>query len=87
MNAAKCEYEDVNVARETEFKVDFECTKNKRQKTKNRSRNFIWFNPPFNRPLSTNVAKIFLRLINRTFPKSHRLHQIFIRNTVKDSYS
>ena len=62
-------------------------TKNQRQKPKNRSRNIIRFNPRFNKAVLTNIAKIFLRLINRHFPKSHRPHRIFNRNTVKVSYS
>ena len=33
-----------------------------------------------------NIGKIFIRLINRHFPKFHRLHKIFNRNTVKVSY-
>ena len=33
------------------------------------------------------MAKIFFQLINRHFPKSHRLHKIFKRNKVKVSYS
>ena len=61
--------------------------KNQRQKPKNRSRNIIRFNPRFNKAVLTNIAKIFLRMINRHFPKSHRLHRIFNRNTVKVSYS
>ena len=85
LNTAKCEYEDA--LRESGFKVDFKYTKNQQQKPKNRSRNIIWFNPPFNKAVSTNIAKIFLRLINRHFPKSHRLRKIFNRNTVKVSYS
>ena len=84
-NTAKWEYEDA--LKKSGFKVDFKYTKNQRQKPKNRSRNIIWFNPPFNKAVSTNIAKIFLRLINRHFPKSHRLHKIFNRNTVKVSYS
>ena len=69
------------------LKVDFKYTKNQQQKPKNRSQNIIWFNPPFNKAVSTNIAKIFLQLINRHFPKSHRLHKIFKRSTVKVSYS
>ena len=85
LNTGKCQYEDA--LKKSGFKVDFKYTKNQRQKPKNRSRNIIWFNPPFNKAVSTNIAKIFLRLINRHFPKSHRLHKIFNRNTVKVSYS
>ena len=54
---------------------------------RNRSRNFIWFNPPFNKNVSTNVAKRFLNLLDQLFPKSNKLHAIFNRNTVKVSYS
>ena len=84
-NTAKCEHEDA--LNKSGYKVDFKYTKNQQQKPKNRSRNIIWFNSPFNKAVSTNIAKIFLRLINRHFPKSHRLHKIFNRNIVKVSYS
>ena len=39
--------------------VDFKYTKNQRQNPKNRPRNIIWFNPPFNKAISTNIAKYF----------------------------
>ena len=57
------------------------------QKPKTRSQNIICLNPRCNKAVSTNIAKTFLWLINRHFPKSHRLHKIFNRNTVKVSYS
>ena len=84
-NTVKCEYEDA--LKKSRFKVGFRYTKNQRQKPKNRSRNIIRFNPRFNKAVPTNIAKIFVRLINRHFPKSHRPHRIFNRNTVKVSYS
>ena len=52
-----------------------------------RNRKIIWFNPPFNLDVSTNVAKIFLNLIEKHFPRSSKLHKIFNKNTVKVSYS
>ena len=84
-NIAKCEFEDV--LKKSGFKVHFKCMKNERQKAKNRTRNIIWFNPPFNNAVSANVAKIFVGLINKHFAKSHRLHKSFNRNTAKVSYS
>ena len=57
------------------------------KKTKMGMRNIIWFIPPFSKPVSTNVAKIFLQLVTKHFPRSHKLHKIFNRNTVKVSYS
>ena len=55
--------------------------------TRHRSRNIIWFNPPYSINVKTNIAKKFLNLISKHFPKKHKLHQIFNRNNVKVSYS
>ena len=60
--------------------------KEQRKQKRNRSRNIIWFNPPFSSNVITNVAKLFLNLLNLHFPKSNKLHKIFNRNTVKVSY-
>ena len=57
------------------------------KQNRTRSRKIIWFNPPFNKSVTTNVAKRFLNLVDRHFPKTNTLHKIFNRNTVKVSYS
>ena len=57
--------------------------KQKRQ----RKRDVIWFNPPFNVNVATNVAKSFLALIDKHFPRHHRYHKLFNKNNVKSSYS
>ena len=53
----------------------------------NRSRNIIWFNPPYTQNVNTNVAERFLNWLDHQFPKSNKLQKIFNRNTVKVSYS
>ena len=53
---------------------------------KNRSRNILWFNPPFNKNVKTNIARQFLNLIDKHFPANNILHKIFNRNTLKVSY-
>ena len=53
----------------------------------NRSCNIIWFNPPFNTNVSTNVAKRCWNLLDQHFPKSNKLHAILIWNTLKVGYS
>ena len=58
-----------------------------RKQSKNRSRNIIWFNPPYSQNVRTNIPKSFLCLIDKHFPKSHKLHKIFNRNNLKVSYS
>ena len=55
--------------------------------TRTRKRNIIWFNPPYNASVQTNIGKIFLHLINKHFPTSSKLHKIFNKNTLKLSYS
>ena len=57
------------------------------QSRRNWQRNIIWFNPPFNKNIKTNIARNFLNLVDTHFPAGHKLHKIFNRNTVKVSYS
>ena len=52
-----------------------------------RKRKIVWFNPPYNKNVTTNVARRFLSLIDKHFPKHHRYHKLFNRITVKCSYS
>ena len=42
----------------------------------------IWFKPLFNLDVSTNVAKIFLSLIEKGFLRSSKLRKTFDKNTV-----
>ena len=38
---------------------------NKQRSTNKRSRNIIWFNPPFSQTVKTNVAKKFFHLLDK----------------------
>ena len=58
-----------------------------KKKRKNRSRKITWFNPPYSADVKTNVGAKFLKLMRKHFPKEHKLHQIFNKNTLKVSYS
>ena len=58
-----------------------------KSKTRNRKRKVLWYNPPFDLQVKTNVAKKFLCLIDKHFPTHHKLHKILNRNCVKVSYS
>ena len=49
--------------------------------------NVIWFNPPYNSNVKTNIGHKFLQAIDDCFPKNNPLHKIFNRNTLKLSYS
>jgi len=67
-------------------KIRYDQNQNQRNQT-SRPRNIIWFNPPFSQNVETNVAKSFLQLVDKHFPRSHKLHKIFNRNNLKISYS
>lgn len=69
-----------------EYEENEETTTNRNEKKK-RSRNITWFNPPFNKQVTTHIGKQFLQIIEESFPIGHKLRKIFNRNTVKVSYS
>ena len=54
---------------------------------RNRKRKIIWFNPPYSKNVKTNIARKFLQLLDKHFPKTSRLHKIFNRSSIKVSYS
>ena len=58
-----------------------------RKKKRRRTRDVLWFNPPWNMAVTTNVGASFLRLVDKHFPKGNPLHKILNRNTIKVSYS
>ena len=60
---------------------------NSNGKRKNRGRKVTWFNPPYSSNVKTNVAGKFLNLVEKHFPKHHKLNKIFNKNTLKVSYS
>ena len=48
-----------------------------RAKKRSRKRHILWFNPPFNSTVKTNVGKEFLGLIDKCFPPNHPLEEGF----------
>ena len=82
-NEAKHDYE--NTLKDCGYKENLKYIENP-PKRNNRNRNIVWFNPPFNKAVETNVAKKFLQLIDKHFPHTNTLHKIFNRNNLKISY-
>ena len=60
---------------------------NEQDEKKKHKRNIIWFNPPYCSTVKTNVGKLFLKLVKRHFPKGHKLHKMFNKNSLRVSYS
>ena len=52
---------------------------------KNRNRNIVWWNPPWNASVSTNVTRVFFQLVDKHF-KGTQLQKLFNRNNMKVSY-
>ena len=87
-NESKHQYE--NASRKSGFKSKLtyrDSTAPTNKKMISRKRKITWFNPPYNQNVSTNIAKIFLKLVDKHFPRTHRLQEIFNRNTKEVSYS
>ena len=59
------------------------------EKIKNRvrRRNVIWFNPPYNESVRTDIGRKFLNLLDKHFENQPNLKKHFNRHTVKLSYS
>ena len=72
---------------ESGYKTSMSYAQTEVKTSKNRSRNKIWFNPPFSQNVKANIGKIFLRLIRKHFLNHRRLHKNFNLNTIKLSYS
>ena len=58
---------------------------NTNKKNRKQKRKIICFSPPFPKSVRTNIDKIFLQFLSKHFPKNHKMHKIFNRNTVKIS--
>ena len=85
---AKPEYE--KALRDSGHKIDLNFTENKDNEYKNkrqRHRNIIWYNPPFNSEVKTQFGKDFLKILDNNFPKKHPFSKFINRHTVKVSYS
>ena len=57
------------------------------RRNRRRNRNVLYYNPPFDLQVKTNVGRTFLQLLDKNFPPHHRLHKLLNRKTVKISYS
>lgn len=56
-------------------------------KKRQRKRNILWFNPPFNLNVRNNVGSEFLKLVDNYLCRDQALKKHFNRNTIKISYS
>lgn len=69
------------------YKLNYEPQQTTNEKKRKRKRKITWFNPPYDQSVETNIGKKFLKDIDESFPRGHKLRKIFNRNTIKLSYS
>ena len=69
-----------------EYELKYEKS-NQRKVRRHRNRNVIWYNPPYEQSVKTNIGRKFLKIVDECFPAHNNLHKIFNRNTLKLSYS
>ena len=72
-----------------EYKENEIKNSKERKKKKTRKRKVIWYNPPYNEAIETNIGQQFLKLIDKHFGKKRKdnLQKIINRKTVKIGYS
>ena len=58
-----------------------DCKNNQSKNNNKRKRNILWFNPPYNDQIQTNIGKIFLRLIEKHFFSNHRFTKFLTKTT------
>ena len=63
------------------YKLSYKAPVNVHTKSNEKSlkRNIMWFNPPYSKSVSTNVAKYSLELINKHFPVNHKSRKYKVR--------
>ena len=73
--------------KQSDFDEKLEYVTEQNNAGRRRSRNIIWYNPPFSLSVKTNIGKEFLKLLRTHFHRNHKFHKIFNKNNVKLSYS
>ena len=85
LNRAKPLYEPALINSGFNYSIKFEASiENARR---NRNRKIKWFNPAYSLNAKTNIGKVFLKLVRKHFPRSHKFNKIFNLNTFNVSYN
>ena len=70
------------------YKENLNCTeKNNKIDQKTQKCIILWLNPPYSKSVKTNIDKLYLCLISKPFPPTHKYRKIFNGNTIKINYT
>ena len=73
-----------NSLKKSGYNVSLKYTRMQNQDKNNqqRKRKIIWLNQPYSLNVKTNMGQLFLKLVDHHFPRTHKFHKIFNRDTV-----
>ena len=74
-------------SKDTEKEQLNEKTRDTLRTSTKRRRKIIWYNPPFEGTVATNIGKEFFKILDESFPENQKLHKLFNRSSIKLSYS
>lgn len=83
----KCKDTYQTSLKDSGYRITLKYEPNTTPQNRNRTRKIIWYNPPFNMDVRTNIGNRFLNLVKKHFKKPNPLRKIFNTNTIKLSYS
>ena len=84
---SKADYEAALKEAGYEYKMEYEKPAQLNNNKRKRRRNILWFNPPFSSNVKTNIGKKFFSILEKHFPRDHKMRKLFNKNTIKLSYS
>ena len=85
-NNAKCDFQDALKESGYDYNIEYKEKGHDNKNKRTRSRQVLWFNPPYSCHVKTDLGRKFLKIIDKIFKKSHPLRKIFNRSCMKISY-
>lgn len=85
-NTSKAQYQEALQKSGYNFNLHYDPVTTSTTQKRKRTRNVIWYNPPYSKNVATNIGKKFLQIISEEFKCDNPLHKILNKNSVKISY-
>ena len=67
LNTAKLVYQEALSQRGYKYQLKYPYTNNNNKSKKNRGKKVIWFNPPYNSNVKTNIGQSFFKTVKKFF--------------------
>ena len=80
-DTAAQQYNDTLQQSNFNTRLNYQTQNSNDDSRRNRTRNALWYNPPYSKNVSTKIANTFLQLIHKHFSPTNKLHKLFKRHT------